>query len=271
MPYSCKVPIPSHEVPLNPQLQYLIELQKFDLRIFEIQEQQQQIPGKIKIAQAPSLDFAHRLKLLKDAGEALTKERRGSEQELSVQEEHIHKIRGRLNELKTNKEYQAHLFEIELARKKKDLLEEAVLSVLERIEQNEKDVKEMEEKLREAEEGFNREKAQLEAQVNTLTQELSELERQHQERARLMDAKVLARYSKLKSARKGFAVAQVRNGTCSGCRLQIPPQLVAEVKRGEELLNCSYCHRILYWEPPSDKSTWSEPPPVDLEQVDEFR
>ncbi len=256
---------------MNPQLQFLIELQKFDLRIFEIQEQQQHIPELIKTAQAPSLELAHRLKILKDAGEALTKERRSSEQELSVQEEHIHKIRGRLNELKTNKEYQAHLFEIELARKKKDLLEEAVLSVLERIEQNEKEAKELEENLREAEEKFNREKVQLETQVNTLNQELSELERQHQEHAQLMDAKILARYSKLKTARKGFAVAQVRNGTCSGCRLQIPPQLIAEVKRGDELLNCSYCHRILYWEPPSDKSTWTETSQVDLERVDELR
>jgi predicted nucleic acid-binding Zn-ribbon protein len=256
---------------LNPQLQFLIELQKFDLRILEIQEQQQHIPNLIKTAQAPSLELAHRLKLLKEAGEALTKERRGSEQELSVQEEHIHKIRGRLNELKTNKEYQAHLFEIELARKKKELLEEAVLSVLERLEQNEKEIKELEERLREAEEDFNREKAHLESQVNILTQELSELERQHQERARLMDAKVLARYSKLKSARKGFAVAQVRDGTCSGCRLQIPPQLVAEVKRGDELLNCSYCHRILYWEAPDEKSSWTESPTEALERVDELR
>ena len=256
---------------MNPQLQFLIELQKFDLRIFEIQEQQQQIPEQIKTAQAPSLEFAKRLKLLKETGEALTKERRSAEQELSVQEEHIHKIRGRLNELKTNKEYQAHLFEIELARKKKDLLEEGVLSVLERIEQNEKEAKEFEEHLREAEEKFNREKEHLESQIHTLNQERSELERQHQEHARLMDAKILARYSKLKTARKGFAVAQVRNGTCSGCRLQIPPQLVAEVKRGDELLNCSYCHRILYWEAPSDKSSWSDAPPVDLERVDEMR
>jgi len=256
---------------LNPQLQFLIDLQKFDLRIFEIQEQRQQIPELIKTAQAPFLELAHRLKFIKDAGEVLTKERRSSEQELSVQEEHIHKIRGRLNELKTNKEYQAHLFEIELARKKKDLLEEAVLTALERIEQNEKEAKELEERLREAEQRFDREKAQLESQVNTLIQELSELEHQHQELARLMDAKVLGRYSKLKSARKGFAVAQVRNGTCSGCRLQIPPQLIAEVRRGDELLNCSYCYRILYWEAPSDKSSWAETPPVDLEQVDEFR
>ena len=255
---------------MNPQLQFLIELQKFDLRIFEIQEQRQKIPQLIKTAQAPSRELADRLRSLKAMGEGLIKERRSSEQELAVQEEHIRKIRGRLNELKTNKEYQAHLFEIELARKKKDTLEEAVLSVLERIEQNEKEVKELEERLRETEQKYEREKADLESLNNSLEEELSTLGRQHQEVARLMDEKVLARYSKLKSARKGFAVAQVRNSTCSGCRLQIPPQLIAEVKRGEALLNCSYCHRILYWESPGNKASWVETPPVDLERVDEF-
>jgi len=33
-----------------------------------------------------------------------------------------------------------------------------------------------------------------------------------------------------------------------GCRLQIPPQLVAEVKRSQDLHTCPYCHRLLYWD-----------------------
>ena len=37
--------------------------------------------------------------------------------------------------------------------------------------------------------------------------------------------------------RKGFAVAEVKDGSCGGCRLQLPPQLVAEVRRGDELLD----------------------------------
>ena len=57
--------IPSDEVPLNPQLHYLIELQKFDLRIFEIQDHRQKIPELIKTAQAPSLELTHRLNMAK--------------------------------------------------------------------------------------------------------------------------------------------------------------------------------------------------------------
>ena len=52
---------------MNSQLHFLIELQKFDLRIFEIKDQQQKLPQLIKSAQAPFLDIAQRLKTLKDA------------------------------------------------------------------------------------------------------------------------------------------------------------------------------------------------------------
>ena len=233
---------------MNSQLQFLIELQKLDRRIFEIQDQQLKIPEQIKQSQAPLLEASKRLKALREASETLAKEHRNSERDLTTQEEHIQKIRGRLTELKTNKEYQAHLFEIELARKKKDALEETVLGVLERIEQNQNEIKELEQIVREAEQVFERDKAQFEELTTSLEKELASLNQQQKEVAALLDAPEYARYTKLRSLRKGFAVAQVRDGACSGCRLQLPPQLVAEIKRGEQLLSCSYCHRILYWE-----------------------
>ena len=127
---------------MNLQLQYLINLQKFDLRIFQIQDQLRKAPDLLKSAESPLQDILGRLQVLKNTGESLVKQRRSSERELSTQEEQLQKIRNRLSELKTNKEYQAHLFEIELARKKKDSIEENVLDMMERVEQNEQAVKE---------------------------------------------------------------------------------------------------------------------------------
>ena len=251
---------------MNSQLQFLIKLQKYDLRIFEILDKKKQHPALIKAAQMPLLEVNKQLQSLKVAAEGLHKQRRESEQELSLQEEHIQKIRGRLNDLKTNKEYQAHLFEIELARKKKDSLEESVLEVLEQVEQNENQQKELQTRVGEIEQTFARAKAQLEAEGSSLDQELSSLEQDHGELTTQVERGLLSRYLKLKSLRKGFAIAKVQSGACLGCRLQLPPQLVADVKRADELLNCSYCHRILYWEPPSETTSESSTPGIDSVQ-----
>ena len=158
----------------------------------------------------------------------------------------MHKVRNRLSELKTNKEYQAHLFEIEQARKKKDSIEENVLEMMERVEENENAIKELEVQASEAKNVFEAEKARVEAQFAELANELSDLERQQKMVAEMVEKPLLARYNRLKTMRKGFAVAEVRDGSCGGCRLQLPPQLVAEVRRGDELMDCSYCHRILF-------------------------
>lgn len=231
---------------MNSQLQSLINLQKFDLRIFQIQDQLRKGPELLKAAEAPLQEILTKLQALKNTGESLLKQRRSGERELATQEEQLLKIRNRLSELKTNKEYQAHLFEIELARKKKDSIEENVLEMMERVEQNEQAVKEVEEQAKEAQKVFEVEKARLETHFANLANELADLEQQQKTLAEMVDKPLLARYNRLKTMRKGYAVAQLRGGACGGCQLQLPPQLVAEVKRGEELLDCSYCHRILY-------------------------
>lgn len=231
---------------MNLQLQYLINLQKFDLRIFQIQDQLRKAPELLKSAEAPLQDILTRLQTLKNTGESLVKQRRSAERELATQEEQLQKIRNRLSELKTNKEYQAHLFEIELARKKKDSIEENVLETMERVEQNEQAIKELEEQAKEAQHNFDAEKARIETQLANLANELADLEQQQKTLAEMVEKPLLARYNRLKTMRKGYAVAQLRDGACGGCQLQLPPQLVAEVKRGNELMDCSYCHRILY-------------------------
>jgi len=231
---------------VNSQLKYLIELQTFDLRIFKIQDQHRKAPELLKAVEAPLQEILTRLQVLKNTGESLATQRRSAERELATQEDSLHKVRNRLSELKTNKEYQAHLFEIEQARKKKDSIEENVLEMMERVEENEKAIKELEVQASEAKNVFEAEKARVDAQFAELANELSDLERQQKMVAEIVEKPLLARYNRLKTIRKGFAVAEVRDGSCGGCRLQLPPQLVAEVRRGDELMDCSYCHRILF-------------------------
>lgn len=231
---------------VNLQLQHLITLQKIDLRIFQIQDQLRKAPELLKSAEGPLQDILSRMQALQTTGESLVKQRRSGERELATQEDQLRKIRNRLSELKTNKEYQAHLFEIELARKKKDSIEENVLDMMERVEQNEQAVKELEAQAQEVQNLFNNEKARLETHFANLAEELADLDRQQKSIADMVEKPLLARYTRLKTMRKGYAVAQLRDGACGGCQLQLPPQLVAEVKRGDELMDCSYCHRILY-------------------------
>lgn len=233
---------------MNPSLKPLIDLQSLDLRIVEIKEQQRRIPEQKAAAEAPLKESRRRLQDITAATETLTKERRSVERDLESHEAQIQKLRGRLSELKTNKEYQAHLFEIEMANKKKSEIEDQILSFMERIERAQQDTKQIQASVAEAERASNQEQTRLQTLGDRLAVELAGLEENRQGLTRLLDKDLLDRYNRLKSKLKALALAPIRNGICFGCRLQLPPQLVAEVKRSDVLQSCSYCQRILYWE-----------------------
>ena len=233
---------------MNQNLSPLIELQKLDLRIMEITEQRRKIPERLYRVEAPLREARQLLQETNAVMEALVKERRSHERDVEAQDAHNDRMRARLSEIKTNKEYQAHLFELQMANKKKSEIEDKVLACMEKIEQLQHQVKEAQEKVSAAEKAFVQEKQVLDERERQLAAELAELESQQRERATHVERGLLERYTKLKTARKDQALAAIKGGMCSGCRLQIPPQLVAEVKRSQDLHTCPYCHRMLYWE-----------------------
>jgi len=113
---------------LNQHLSPLIELQKLDLRIMEITDQRRKIPERLHAVEAPLREAKQSLHEMSAAVEASVKERRAHERDVEAQDAHTDKMRARLSELKTNKEYQAHLFELQMANKKKSEIEDKVLA-----------------------------------------------------------------------------------------------------------------------------------------------
>ena len=216
---------------MNQKLTPLVELQKLDLRIMEVNELRRKIPDRLHAAEAPLREVAQTLNETTTALEALVKERRAHEKDLEAHEAQTEKMKSRLSELKTNKEYQAHLFEIELSNKKRGDFEEKILLCMEKIDQLQATAKAAQEKMKAVQSVFAGEKQALDEQARTLAAELAQLETQHRDAEARVEKGLLARYNQIKASRKDHALAAVRDGMCTGCRLQIPPQLIAQVKR----------------------------------------
>jgi predicted nucleic acid-binding Zn-ribbon protein len=252
---------------VNLQLSPLIALQKLDLRIADLKEQRRKIPQLLEINEAPLREAKRILQEASVSSEALIKERRGHEKDLEAHEDRIGKMKDRAAQLKTNQEYQAHLFEVELANKKKGEIEEKILLAMERIEEIQRVIVTAQAKLKESESIFVKEKATLDARDQALGLELVDLETQQKHVSGQVEKPLLAQYNKLKAKRNEHALALVKDGICLGCRLQLPPQLVSQVKRAQDVHTCPYCYRILYWE--GDLSTESKGT-ADIDRAQNF-
>ena len=233
---------------MNPQLSPLIELQKLDLRIADLKEQRRRIPERLEVNEAPLREARRTVQDASASIETLNKERRSHEKDLEAHEDRIGKMKDRAAQLKTNQEYQAHLFEVELANKKRGEIEEKILLAMEQIEQTQRMIASAQVQLKDSETLFSKEKAVLDEKDRVLAAELAELEAQQKELSGRVEKGLLARYNKLKATRKDQALALIKDGICIGCRLQVPPQLISQVKRGDDVYTCPYCYRMLYWE-----------------------
>lgn len=172
---------------------------------------------------------------------------RDLEREIQVIDERIVRSNEKLRMVKTNKEYQVLLREVDDNRNRKDDLETEMLEYLDVIEKNE-------EIFQESEKEYNLLKDQIEAEQKeierTSTDDKARLEEflaSQKEIGKTLDPSLMQRFKKVSKMNNGLAVVNVRNEVCMGCFMNIPPQLYIEVQRCNSLISCPQCSRLLYY------------------------
>ncbi|MFN7140460.1 MAG: zinc ribbon domain-containing protein, partial [Limisphaerales bacterium] len=88
---------------------------------------------------------------------------------------------------------------------------------------------------------------QLASRESNLKKDLEELTSTREQLAGAVDEATRARYERLLKTKGGNAVVGIQHGVCGGCRLKFPHQIVLSCKKGEELVTCPNCGRILYY------------------------
>jgi predicted nucleic acid-binding Zn-ribbon protein len=233
---------------LKKQIALLIDLQKIDQDIRTLNTKKQTLPEKAKELDQ---DFQARKDKMEEEQkglEGLNKLHKEKESELKQGQEKLRKAKERLLEVKTNKEYQAMLTEIETVENLNGRTEEEILILYDRIDEKKGVVKGHEKDFEQYRGGYEADRKKIDEELASID---GELERQKKKFADLVPSlkpDLLRRYEMIKLRRNGIAVVPARNAVCSGCNMNLPPQLYNELQRSEELICCPNCNRIIYWD-----------------------
>jgi predicted nucleic acid-binding Zn-ribbon protein len=237
----------SEETHVKDQLEHLVRLQEIDNRLNIIKSETVRIPQRLEAVRTNLADAQKQLAQSNADWEACNQRKRGKERDLETCEERLSKARNRQSEIKTNKEYQVHLQEIETLKAEKGQIEEELLTLMDQVDVYKRKENELAQRVKAAEQNFESERYQLERQTETLTADRDAVEKEREAVVPLVDPKLLKMYQQLKNLHRDLAVVPIQHGTCGGCHMNIPPQRIAEVKARQQILTCSQCQRILYW------------------------
>lgn len=246
---------------MKDQLERLIRLQKIETRYYQLERESGSIPEQIEDARKILEKVQEEHKGIKSILEAANQKRREEERNLEICEGKLTKARERQSEIKSNKEYQTHLHEIEGLMAEKGKIEEELLKLMEEVDTCKAREEEGLGKVKAAEGEFKKSQSVLEERNKALKHNLAQVDQERKTLSSEVEGAVFKRYNRLMSRQKGEVVVPIKNGSCGGCFMNVPPQLIAEVKTGVEIHTCSECRRILYWPEPSSESEGVNPTP----------
>jgi predicted nucleic acid-binding Zn-ribbon protein len=238
---------------LREQLKLLWELQKIDLELKGIKEEKDRYPKEIKKLDEKQKIEKERIQKEREKIESLEKTRRQKEGHLNTEQEKIKRAEGRMSEVKTNKEYQALLSEIDTIKEANSRIEEEILQVMDEIDELKKDLSKREKEMGSTLEKIEGERKKLQEKTAQGEKAWSERVERRELLSKQIESKLVKLYSTLKEKRQGVGVVSVKNETCQGCFLNVPPQMFIEVQKNNALVRCPHCNRILYWEGDRDR------------------
>ena len=228
-------------------LKLLVDLQQRDSLILEKRRFIDKVPLRIFEVDEPLKKAKLELENIKKKNEAALRKKKEKESELSETQEKIRKMKARISDLKTNKEYQAYQKEIEGCEKEITAIEDVILQLMEEIDAVSKEQKAKEAAVNAEIQKIDAFKAELDAEVVKNERELALLKQERAGTVARIDPDVYKTYMRiLLDSGDGVAVTTARDELCSGCDMNIPPQLYVEIRKNQELLQCPQCRRILY-------------------------
>ena len=233
---------------MNKHLNELIELSKIDQAIDSYTPQLKAADKKVakvqKKVDAAQSEFDRLTTAISDNEEKI----KAFEEQLTLLNEQLALNVKKSKEITTEKEMKALSLEEDIAKEKMTFANEEI-ERLQGINETKKAL------LDEANEKMTMLQSDLNAIVSEVATEKEEIEKskgalfaKREVLGREIEQKVLSFYEKIRIWAGNSAVVPVKKQACYGCFMKLNDKTYSEVIKGEEIVNCPHCGRILYIE-----------------------
>ncbi len=165
--------------------------------------------------------------------------------QLKTNENKIDGLRGKLNAASSNKEFDIIKSQIEADSMANSVLEDEILELLEKVDEGKRELDKVEKELAAAKIEESRITQEVSAAEAGLRTTASELEGAIAQAESILPADIKTVYRRLVQAHGSSAFAEVDVNVCSCCYVQLPPQMLMELKSGK-IMFCKTCGRLLY-------------------------
>jgi uncharacterized protein len=232
------------------ELEQLIALQSTDTSIRKIQSELDSIPQRRAEVEREFEQRAFEFREVEKRRDEAQLTRARLDKELTETRLRAERAERNLMASQNEQEYTAAIRELDASKKHASQLETQILEQMEILEQSEKILKERAPEIEKLRGELNEKLKEFEEQTHSNEEILAAKRTERDKLAATLPKQMSALYNRISARiRDGVAVAEARNGSCTSCFMVLRPQVMAEIRRGEEIIVCDNCSRILYYAP----------------------
>lgn len=233
---------------MNKYLEQLVALSQIDQEIDSFDPKIQAITKPLKEAKNKIEKLDEELKNYDEEIKELKNQQIQNNTHIAEFSAKIAELGKKVASVKTEKEANALKIEEDIAKEQLDAANDEI-NRLDKILASKEDFKKECGEQKEKEESTLNELSQsINAQVTELEKERAGVAERKNKLVGQMNQKILTFYQKIRKWAKNTAVVPVRKQACYGCFMKIYDKTYLAILKGEEIVTCPHCGRILYKE-----------------------
>ncbi|MGA8025536.1 MAG: C4-type zinc ribbon domain-containing protein [Bryobacteraceae bacterium] len=237
------------------ELALALRLQALDRKIASLENEIATLPKHIAEIEKRLESHRRRLEVDSAALAANQRDRKKLEGDIQVHEQKVSKLKDQMLDAKNNEQYKAFTNEIAYAQNEVRKAEDKILDLMEQSEPLEKNVKTAEVSLKQEQQHVEGEKKRARERTAADQKELADTRAERALIAADMDPKLYAHYERIRKKTKNTAIADATEGRCDACQIALRPQFFQDLRRGDQIMFCESCGRILTYNPLVDVSS----------------
>ncbi|QKF91871.1 zinc ribbon domain-containing protein [Campylobacter sp. CCUG 57310] len=233
---------------MNKYLEQLVDLAQIDKEIDGFGPRLEKVERVLRATKDEQAGIAEQISNIDEAVAELKSQKSQTNSHIAEFSAKIKDVSKKSSAAKTEKEIKALQLEDELAREQLEAANEEI-ERLEKIIANKNDLKtELEAKSAELTTSLQKIEADIAQEVSAIEKERAEIYAKKDKLIGDMNQKILTFYEKIRKWAHNTAVVPVKKQACYGCFMQINDKTYSAVIKGEDVVTCPHCGRILYKE-----------------------
>jgi len=235
---------------IEEQYDILLELQKIDIDIDKEEKKKRNLPLVIERVTKEIQELKNNLKSKNEDYKNLQMKLKRIELDLAEKSNKIKKHQedlygGKISDIKELKQIQKVVANYQ---KEKANIEENVLDLMEKMEDLDKSIGHLDEDLKVKEEEFNKRKEEMDLARLVIKKNMNSLNIKRGEiLSKITDGRLLREYELLRKEKGEKVIMEVDGPICPGCYLDLPSDVIHQLKNNRKIVICPNCSRILIW------------------------